>query len=482
MTGVSSHFLYTKPINQKGDDTMKNWHRLFIRQGFNVKEVSRDVFDCHHETAENIEFLLESLQKLSLVHSYEKGILTVLSPVISEEKWLNTVDYEHRGRGGFLWFRPGQDEPKIRELDTYISGVVREFNRLGLHTTISCDGHGRQNPLLGFAEWVDMEKVITVLQAAGVKRVNPRRREFRLAIQREQLLDIAEKLHLIQNDWLSNDVEFIQKQLFLPLLEQCLSIQGESGKEEIIRQFVLEKLRPQVDHVTVDRTGNILAQKTYGHGDGPTILLNAHLDTAYELEKDRKIVKEGAIWSSSAGILGADDRAGIAVLLELSERLKGIRFNGKVKYIFTVEEEIGLVGASLIDDYFLWDIDAAFVVDRRGMGDIVTSCGGYERFCDGSFGSFIENVANTNGLPGWKCTVGGSSDTRIWASYCIQSVNLSVGYQNEHTASETLDVNACYHTLELLLAVFKQARELEGVVNNLKKSEKTSSNYKRING
>ena len=139
--------------------------------------------------------------------------------------------------------------------------------------------------------------------------------------------------------------------------------------------------------------GNLLAEKTYRGGNGPTILLNAHLDIAYELEAESENCKENGIWTSSEGILGADDRAGVAVLIHTAETLLNSSFSGKVKYIFTVKEECGLVGARNVDNYFLWGTDAAIVVDRRGTGDIVTSCGGYLPFCDPAFGELIEKIA-----------------------------------------------------------------------------------------
>jgi tripeptide aminopeptidase len=120
--------------------------------------------------------------------------------------------------------------------------------------------------------------------------------------------------------------------------------------------FVKEQLTQFVDYISVDRNGNLLAEKTYKTGHGPTILLNAHLDIVYELEMNRMIVKEDGIWSSSAGILGADDRAGVAVLLHIAEQLMNSSFSGKVKFIFTVEEECGHVGACQVDEYFLREL------------------------------------------------------------------------------------------------------------------------------
>ncbi|MBM7702112.1 M20/M25/M40 family metallo-hydrolase [Metabacillus iocasae] len=451
---------------------MKTWNQLFTRHGFMVKEEGINEFICWEETEENIAFLVESLENAFVSYKFEHGFLTIDSPVVSEETWLKGIDFKNRGRGEGLWFRPGKDEPKVKELDTYIAGVVRQLNRLGFHTMHCCDGHEKRRPSIGFVQSVNMDVVSNVLQAAGVSNFHVRSRTISLSLSRTNLLDIAENLAVLKKEWINKGSEWIKKQLFLHELEQCLSVNGGSGNEGEIRDYVVERLSSYVDFVTVDRTGNILAQKVCGTGRGPTILVNAHLDTVDIIEDGRKIIKEDAIWSSSQGILGADDRAGVTILIQLAQRLEMIKFDGTVKFIFTVEEEIGLVGARNVDEYFLWGVDAAFVVDRRGAGDIVTSCGGYEAFCHQNYGVFVEQIAKTQELEGWKCTVGGSSDTRIWSAYGIQSVNLSVGYQHEHTSEETLDVDACYETFMLLNGVFQHGRELGRLVRELKRVER----------
>jgi tripeptide aminopeptidase len=200
--------------------------------------------------------------------------------------------------------------------------------------------------------------------------------------------------------------------------------------------------------------------------------LNAHLDIVEELEPNRMIVKENGIWSSNKGILGADDRAGVAILLHIAEQLNNSSFSGKVKFIFTVKEEIGLVGARKVDEYFLWGTDAAIVVDRRGKGDIVTSCGGYIPFCEEAYGEFFENIAKEKGISGWKCTNGGSSDTRIWAEHGIQSVNLSVGYNYEHTEEEYLNVEVCYGTLQLIQVFLGKGHELRQLLNGIRRNNR----------
>ncbi|WP_078427633.1 M20/M25/M40 family metallo-hydrolase [Alkalihalobacterium alkalinitrilicum] len=455
---------------------MKTWNQLFVRCGWVLVEKEKDVFACKNETEVNLQFLFQSLDKANIRYHFNKGVLTILSSIISEDQWLETVDYDYRGRGEGLWFDSSKEQPKIHELDLFISGIVRQVNRLGYETLGSCDGHGRRAAHVMISKEKKIEELVELLLAFGCKSVNWRehRNSYHLSLHLKQheLLDLAENMSLVEESWLEQGYEFIKQQRFYHLLEQLLNIPGVSGNEERVRKFVIEKLTPYVDHISVDRAGNVLAEKIYRGGHGPVILFNAHLDTVYEIEPGRKIVKNGNTWSSSKGILGADDRAGIAVLLHTAEYLsQHSSFSGKVKFIFTVEEECGLVGAREVDEYFLWGTDAAIVVDRRGTGDIVTSCGGYFPFCHPQYGAFFEEIAVIEGLNGWATTKGGSSDTRIWAEHSIESVNLSAGYRNEHTEEEILDVEACYGTAQLLEEVLRNDKKLRAVLRGIKREQ-----------
>ncbi|SFA85780.1 MULTISPECIES: M20/M25/M40 family metallo-hydrolase [unclassified Bacillus (in: firmicutes)] len=448
---------------------MKTWNQLLVQYGWMLTEEKTNVFQTKNETIENMDFLIECLAKAQVNFSYQGSKLVIHDAPLSEQEWIKAIDFKYRGRGEGLWFRPGIDAPKVRELDTYIAGIVRQLNRLGFHTMGSCDGHERNAAYVMIQKGRDMEELTQMLLALGVKHVHTRERANHYSVSfhqnRTELLATAEKMSFVQEAWLEKGFNFIKEQMFYKLLEELLSIPGVSGHEGKVRDFVKKKMEPLVDKIAVDRNGNLLAEKTYKTGIGPTILLNAHLDIAYELEPNRSILKNNHIWSSSEGILGADDRAGVAVLVHMAEHLLHTSdFNGKVKYIFTVKEECGLVGAQGVDEYFLWGTDAAIVVDRRGSSDIVVSCGGYIPFCDPCYGEFFETTATQEGLAEWKCTPGGSSDTRIWASHGIQSVNVSAGYRNEHTEDECLDVAACYRVTKLLKGVFSRANELRRVL------------------
>ena len=241
---------------------------------------------------------------------------------------------------------------------------------------------------------------------------------------------------------------------FTKRLLPLLKINGPSGRETAIRRFVEGQLKGKTDWVDVDAYGNLLAQKCYG--PGPVVLLSAHLDTVEASPPRREIIQEGHILRSSAGILGADDRAGIAVILELLDFLPRSRFKGTVKVAFTVEEEIGCLGSREIDPDFLGDVIGAIVVDRRGNRDIVTSCAGRGRFCPDQYGRIFKEAGLLAGMPDWEMTPGGMSDAYVFALMGIPSVNLSVGYHHPHTKREYLDLSAALDTLRLLETVFDE--------------------------
>lgn len=449
---------------------MKSWNDLFIRHGFLIEEIAEGKFDCRKETEENLEFLKGILDEIFVTYTIGNGLLQINETEIDEALWLRAVDFRYRGRTEMLQFGPEVDIPGIKNFDTYMAGMIRQLNRLDLSTTCCCDGHDKRFPSISFTGDTDMNTVVKVLSVIGLPKVYVRKHSITIKVPRIQLLDAVEALSTLSQEHLNMETEELNKHFFLMELERCLSIDGESGDEEEIREYVRSKLVGQTDSVAVDSKGNLLATKAGGNGKGPVILLNAHLDMVYSFDEGREIIKAGNIWSSSSGILGADDRAGVAVLLETLKRLDATKFNGTVKFIFTVEEEVGLQGAREVNGDFLSDVDAAFVIDRRGTGDIVTSCRGQEKFCDESFGELIEEIASRHGLGVWRCTAGGSSDTRIWASHGIQSVNLSAGYFNEHSSDEYLDVEGCKETLEFLLAIVTEGRALKRVVRSIKQN------------
>ncbi|MUT65232.1 M28 family peptidase [Paenibacillus sp. NEAU-GSW1] len=378
---------------------------------------------------------------------------------VSEQSWaaaLKTASSQVDRCGGECLVNPVEHELPLADIDLSMRGICQWMNALGMYTIHSCDGHGRRTPTVGTLTRLTRKQIelLRMIAPEGMA-IRPREKaiEFDCGDRKELLLQLAERLYEIHLNPCS--LSRYEAEQFKHRLIEWLSVPGESGKEAQIRQLLRGRLRSIADDLFVDRAGNLCA--AIYCGEGPTVLLSAHMDIYQELENDRCIIQEGTILRSSNGILGADDRAGIAVIMEVADNIHQLQFNGTLKIAFTVEEEIGLVGSQKLDRYFLADVDAAIVVDRRGTRDIVTSCRGVIPFCSEEYGMLFEKAGRLADMNDWKVTAGGSSDAKILAqSFGIPSVNLSAGYMNEHTEWETVDYVAAYETSRLIKSFLNQ--------------------------
>ena len=94
--------------------------------------------------------------------------------------------------------------------------------------------------------------------------------------------------------------------------------------------------------------GNLLARLP-GRGER-TILLCAHLDTVDDGGVPvEPVVVDGGWENANAGILGADNKAAVAVILELARRCSVEGSPVGVELLFTVSEENALAGAKAFD-------------------------------------------------------------------------------------------------------------------------------------
>jgi putative aminopeptidase FrvX len=226
-------------------------------------------------------------------------------------------------------------------------------------------------------------------------------------------------------------------------------IPGETYHEEIIQARLLTVLPELLDKVWKDDYGNILGIKKCGFG--PTIMLSAHMDIKSEICKDSFLNKNGNIWRRSEGILGADDRAGIAMIINILKSICTLNFKGKLKIVFTVEEEEGQQGAENLDPDFYKNVDFAISLDRKNGSNIVTKSSS-QQYCDEEYGRVFEKAASLlwDGMYPYKMVTGGISDLRVWSKEGIQSVNLSIGFYDEHMPGETLKIDEWHNTFELV--------------------------------
>ena len=94
--------------------------------------------------------------------------------------------------------------------------------------------------------------------------------------------------------------------------------------------------------------GNLVA-RIAGRGEAAPVALCAHLDTVPVSAAPRVVVDDGFVRSDGATVLGADDKAAVAVLLVLARALVAEPPAGDVELVFTAGEEAGLLGAGALD-------------------------------------------------------------------------------------------------------------------------------------
>ncbi|MDO8986791.1 MAG: M20/M25/M40 family metallo-hydrolase, partial [Coriobacteriia bacterium] len=117
--------------------------------------------------------------------------------------------------------------------------------------------------------------------------------------------------------------------------------------------------------VTGSNTGNLIAELLATAG-ARTLVLSAHMDCVEPCRGVEPVVSEGIVSSAGDTILGADDKAGLAVILEICRRLVETDApRPAIKVVFTVCEEIGLAGAKALHPADVAG-DACLVLDADG--------------------------------------------------------------------------------------------------------------------
>src|SRR6266508_1943912 len=166
----------------------------------------------------------------------------------------------------------------------------------------------------------------------------------------------------------------------LELFTELAAIPSPPGEERAVADAVTSYLRDCALDVDEDDAGPRIgasAGNLYTRLDGTTpgtpIFLCAHLDTVPPVGRIEPVVDDDGVVRNAAGtILGADDKAAIAVMLEATRRiLSERRPHAGIELLFTPKEEVGLIGAAAFDETRLI-ARHGFVYDQAApIGDVV---------------------------------------------------------------------------------------------------------------
>ncbi len=149
------------------------------------------------------------------------------------------------------------------------------------------------------------------------------------------------------------------------------------GHEGAIAERVTRELEGMGLSVQADEHGNLLA-RIRGRGER-TLLLCAHLDTVEVSGEIEPAIVEGGWENERDTILGADNKAAVAVFLELVRRVTVEGSPVPLELLLTVEEEDALRGAKAFDAGVL-DCDFGYVLDHATpIGEVIVASPTYYR-------------------------------------------------------------------------------------------------------
>lgn len=189
-------------------------------------------------------------------------------------------------------------------------------------------------------------------------------------------------------------------------------------EEEVIKLLPIE--------LNKDSVGNYF----YMVGDSKSIF-TCHLDTASTIQESvTHIISDDYIKTNGDTILGADDKAGLTIMLYMIEnKIPGL-------YYFFIGEESGGIGSSgIANDALFSKYDRMISFDRRGISSIITHQSGI-RCCSEEFSIILQDELKKNGINLYPDNSGIYTDSYEFINYIPECTNISVGYYNEHTIHE----------------------------------------------
>lgn len=173
----------------------------------------------------------------------------------------------------------------------------------------------------------------------------------------------------------------INKERLIGLFLELVQIDSETGDERYIADVLKQKftelgLQVKEDDsksVTGHGAGNLIATLPANETGIEPIFFTCHMDTVTPGKGIKPVIGEdGWIRSDGTTILGSDDKAGLASLLEVIKVLSEQEMkHGQIQFVITVGEESGLMGSRAMKP---GDVDAKYGYALDSSGETGTIC------------------------------------------------------------------------------------------------------------
>ena len=166
-------------------------------------------------------------------------------------------------------------------------------------------------------------------------------------------------------------------QLFCDLA-RITSLSGKEGAIARRLSILLKFMGAEVDIDEAGRkiggeTGNVIARFP-GTAPAEPFLLSAHMDTVGPADNVRPHVTRDRITSDGTTILGADCKAGIAIILEVIKTLDENKVpHPPIEAVFTISEEMALMGAKYLNYSRLRSRYGLIFDNEQGIENVITS-------------------------------------------------------------------------------------------------------------
>lgn len=252
----------------------------------------------------------------------------------------------------------------------------------------------------------------------------------------------------------------VDRQRLVDNFTSLAGIYGPSGKEKLVGEELTRRMEALGFTVEQKADGTVIGslEASDSAKDAPTVMLSAHQDTV-EATNPEAIRNDGKrIYTDGRHILGADDRAGIAEILEGVESVleQGLE-HPQLKLVFPVDEERGLVGSSRLTPEDISDrptlgfvVDALSVKDVHLTNDAVIVNPGSMKYQFSQEDPLVQVVFQSMATSGLKprpihapilTGAGSDANTPAFNTKHVRSLAVGAGETNMHTGMEQIKID-----------------------------------------
>lgn len=283
-------------------------------------------------------------------------------------------------------------------------------------------------------------------------------------------------------DFQKRQAPSVDRQRLVDRFITLAGINATYGQEKKVAEEIARQLDEMNISWSVDKTGNLLATipATKGMESSPAVLLSSHMDTVSTTSRKAIKVENGTIHTDERHILGGDDRAGIAEILEGLQVVheKGLP-HPEVRLAFTIGEEVGLLGGSALKS---GDISSkptlGYVMDSTDKSTVNMANDAFMLSPDSVKYNFsqedplvqvaLHSLAQAGIMPRpvhgpVMAGAGSDANTKPFNSGNVRSIALGTGVSDIHTPLEHVNVDDLEDVAEAVVGLLTNSCDL--VVN-----------------